>query len=79
MLLGGTSWSLASPADESKRTKDVQGWLCKFENISQKHCFLEALRLQHSLRCLFLAYKTLSIDRKPLGTSNIMYTFNLGV
>ena len=33
--IGGTSWPLASPADESKRTKRVQGWLCKFKYISQ--------------------------------------------
>ena len=33
--IGGTSRPLASPADESKRTKRVQGWLCKFEYISQ--------------------------------------------
>ena len=26
--IGGISWPLASPADESKRTKRVQGWLC---------------------------------------------------
>ena len=33
--IGGTSRPLASPADESKRTKRVQGWLCKFKYISQ--------------------------------------------
>ena len=33
--IGGTSWPLVSPADGSKRTKRVQGWLCKFDNIPQ--------------------------------------------
>ena len=30
-VIGGTSRPLASPADESKMTKRVQGWLCKFK------------------------------------------------
>ena len=65
--LGGTSWLLASPADESKRTKRVQGWLCKFRYISQQHCFIRKPRACRTrFVVLFLASKTLFIDRNHL-------------
>ena len=33
--IGETSRPLARPADESKKTKRVQGWRCKFKYIPQ--------------------------------------------
>ena len=72
--IGRTSWPLASPADESKTTKRVQGWLCKFEYISQSHCFLRKPRgFRTRFVVLFLAYKTLSIDRNHLELAIYIY------
>ena len=65
--IGETSRPLAGPADESKRTKHVQGWLCKIEYVSQWHCFLREPRACRArFVVLFLAYKTLSIDLNHL-------------
>ena len=75
--IGGTSRPLASPADESKKMKRVQGWLCKFKYISQWHCFLRKPRACRTrFAVLFLAYKTLSIDRNHLEQTKNIYIYS---